>query len=55
LPTTNSYTLMSLAVTLCLADPRQHRKQCNTVPRPQENEEMSVDAVPFTTQEEQRV
>jgi len=46
--------MMSLSVTLWLADPRQHCKQVTTVPQPQENEEVSVDAVPFITQEEQR-
>lgn len=44
--------MMSMSVTLWLADPRQHLKQGDTVPRPQE---VSVDAVPFTPQEEQQV
>ncbi len=46
--------MMSLSVTLWLADPREHRRQSGTALRPQQNEGMSVDAVPFTNREEQR-
>lgn len=44
--------MMSLSVALWLPDPRPHRIQGSTVLRPQEDDEMSVDPVPFTNREE---
>ncbi len=46
--------MMSLSVTLWLADQRQQCKQGSTILRPQEDKETCVDAVPFTNREEQR-
>ncbi len=47
--------MMRLSVTLWLADPPQQCELGNTVSQLQENEEVSVDAVSFTRQEEQQV